>query len=288
MLRFFTILMLLCFASNTNAQTYVPFPTSADTAVWLQRLGNINVNMGASFGSELITKGDTVFDGKVYTKIYEQYANPQIPSYYASIREENKVIYLRDLTGYNINTDTVLYDFNIQIGDTIDWFGTEDAFQKPTILSTDSVLIDGVFRKRYEVSSNFDLLFIIEGIGSNNGLFPLYIEFESYQNLVCFSLNGNTIWYENANNGCVVSTKQIQQTDNISINPNPTSNFLNIDFETNEQRELQVFNQLGQLVLSEISNDANLILSLEYLPKGFYVLAIQTEKGTFTKKVIKK
>ncbi len=283
MKHFFTILMLLYFAYNSNAQTYVPFPTSADTAVWLQRAGNVNINMGAAFTVELRAKGDTIFDGKVYTKIY--YNN----YYYASIRAESKIIYLRDLNSYNINIDTILYDFNIQVGDTVKWFGTENLFEKPIISSVDSILIDGIYRKRYEINSINSLqpFSIIEGIGSNSGLLPLYNTFESYQELVCFTLNGSTIYTEPGNPTCIVSTNQIKQTDNISIHPNPTSSILNIQFEDFEQRNFVIYNQLGQQVLSEISNEMNVILNVELLPKGFYVLVIQTEKGRFTKKIVK-
>jgi hypothetical protein len=281
MLRFFTILILLCFASNANAQTYVPFPTSTDTAVWLEYYVNIS-NPNVSY-YEINTYGDTILDGLIYTKIYKAYDNVYPGNYYAAIREENKIIYLRDyVDSYDpINSDTILFDFNAQVGDTVNWYG--ELFPNPVVQSIDSVEVNGIFRKRF----NLDVTQIIEGIGSNRGFIPFYGIAEEDKSTYCYHLNSDLIWKEDGLSDCYAPTKQIQQTDNISINPNPTSDFLNIDFETNEQRELQVFNQLGQLVLSETSNDANLVLSLEHLPKGFYVLAIQTEKGTFTKKIIK-
>jgi hypothetical protein len=79
----------------------------------------------------------------------------------------------------------------------------------------------------------------------------------------------------------------LKPNSNTKISPNPTSDILNIEFENMEQRELMIFNQLGQMVLNETSSETTVILNLEQLPKGFYVLTIRTQKGTFTKKIIK-
>jgi hypothetical protein len=103
-------------------------------------------------------------------------------------------------------------------------------------------------------------------------------------------LVGDLIWSRYLAGGiswCYISTTQLKPNSNTKISPNPTSDILNIEFENTEQRKLIIFNQLGQMVLNETSNQVNVTLNLEALSKGFYVLTIRTQKGTFTKKIIR-
>lgn len=279
MLRFTIILIISLLTQISNAQTYVPFPTSADTTIWLQEIGI--VTSPPPYIYELFIEGDTIINNKAYSKIYSGDYNHTTSYYQKAIREEGKIVYLWD-----DSTEVILYDFNAQLGDTIVWFGAND-IDKPYIHTVDSVMIDGAYRKRYEVASQSSSVSIIEGIGSDTGLFPKYYSFGDYRMLICFTLNNQTIYTAPNHPNCITSTNQIKQEDNISIYPNPTSDNLNIEFENTEQRELMIFNQLGQQVLNEISNETTVILNLEQLPKGFYVLTIRTQKGTFTKKIIK-
>lgn len=285
MLRFTIILIISLLTQISNAQTYVPFPTSADTAIWFE--SSYNSAFGSSYYN-LATYGDTIFDGLTYTKIYSG-TNSDYPGYYyAAIREENKVIYVRDLANNNnLNADTILFDFNVQIGDTVNWFsylGTNIG-----VHSIDSIQVaDGTYRKRFILGYQGGLE-VIEGIGSNLGFIPEPMVGGGGTTTYCYFLNGDFVWsiYGGNESNCYTSTKQLNLNSTIKIFPNPTSDNLNIEFENTEQRELMIFNQVGQQVLNKISNETTVILNLEQLPKGFYVLTIRTQKGTFTKKIIK-
>lgn len=97
------------------------------------------------------------------------------------ICEQDKRIY------YNGN---LLYDFNVEIGDTIDhWWGIEAAgYGPPTIISVDSIEMCGKVRKRLQASFfTLGITYFIEGVGSNSGLIPSYEYFESGSYLVCYS-----------------------------------------------------------------------------------------------------
>lgn len=283
MFRIFTILAMLSVANISNAQTYVPFPTSGDSAVWFQSYSSINSNGYY----ELFIDGDTIIDGLEYVKIYETY-DGSMPGYYlAAIREANKVVYLRSMSFNNLTADTILYDFNVQVGDTLNWFGMEGLFVY--VSAIDSVLVNGIHRKRFQLISEMTWdFYLIEGIGSTSGLIPGYIEFEGGTFLHCFRLNGNIIWQNSQwNTGCYVSTNELKGNSKITINPNPTNDYLNLTFETIEPREFLILNALGQIVFNEKSTDSEVILNVQTLPQGFYVLAIRTEKGTVTKRIIK-
>lgn len=293
MLRFFTILSLLMFTYNSNAQTYVPFPTGADTAVWFVHSSYWISGAGYESYYNFVTYGDTIFDGLTYTKIYSGDSNTYPVDYYAAIREENKIIYLRDLDDNswgvnNISSDTILFDFNVQVGDIVNWFSFGSGLME--VYSIDSVQVaDGTYRKRFDfldISGGFVSFQVVEGIGSNLGFIHIPMVGGGGTYTDCYFLNGNFVWTFRFGD-CYTSTKQINQNSNIKVFPNPTSNNLNIEFENTEQRELMIFNQLGQMVLNETSNQVNVILSLEQLSKGFYVLAIRTKEGIFTKKIVK-
>lgn len=73
--------------------------------------------------------------------------------------------------------------------------------------------------------------------------------------------------------------------DIANIYPNPSSsNFVNIDLNTNENYELKVFDALGKLVKTQILNTQNNRVILEQ--SGIYFLHLQNEKGNiYTQKV---
>lgn len=67
----------------------------------------------------------------------------------------------------------------------------------------------------------------------------------------------------------------------IRIYPNPATKVLNI--ETSYDIEVKISNVLGKTVLSSKEKQIN----INNLPQGVYVVKIETDKGTITKKVIK-
>src|SRR5204863_2804445 len=95
-------------------------------------------------------------------------------------------------------TEQLLYDFNMQVGDTVK--GYIETFTSPsdTVKSIDSVLVGNSYRKRWTINTGFlwEVRFI-EGIGSIHGL----IEFSwgnTYYAPVyffgCFAQNGQTLY----------------------------------------------------------------------------------------------
>lgn len=72
--------------------------------------------------------------------------------------------------------------------------------------------------------------------------------------------------------------------NSLRIYPNPATDFVNIESGT-AIKEVQVYNQLGQLVFSQKDNRIN----LSDVASGIYMLHISLENGTFTtQKIIKK
>ena len=67
----------------------------------------------------------------------------------------------------------------------------------------------------------------------------------------------------------------------IEIYPNPTTNILHVE---GANKQLQLYNAMGSLVLQKTVNNTNTHLDLEFLPKGIYLLMIDNKT---TQKVVK-
>ncbi|MBP5983675.1 MAG: T9SS type A sorting domain-containing protein [Fluviicola sp.] len=84
------------------------------------------------------------------------------------------------------------------------------------------------------------------------------------------------------------SDLSLSQFDNslISASPNPTSD--NITIESMETiQQIEIYNVLGEKVGHKAATSNTVELSLENLEKGSYLLKIVSEKGVFTKQIIK-
>lgn len=78
-----------------------------------------------------------------------------------------------------------------------------------------------------------------------------------------------------------------EQTDNgfFSAYPNPSNGMVTLNFNDNSQKEINVYNNLGQLVLSKVSADQNIELNFAN-QTGVFLVMVSTEKGQQTKKII--
>src|ERR1044072_2275457 len=163
------------------AQNYFPYPDSG--AVWtvLLESGNPTVPYQSSYATYTLG-GDTVIGAWTYKKITP---NGQWPER-GALREDtiNHRIYFAGDCMINYQ-DTLLYDFNLAVGDTAYTDVGGDVY---LVDNVDSVLIQGQYRKRMQLSSQFGGMDEwIVGIGStNHPLSPLMpMEFESNLILLC-------------------------------------------------------------------------------------------------------
>ncbi len=86
-----------------------------------------------------------------------------------------------------------------------------------------------------------------------------------------------------------VSTLANTKFDNaeIKIFPNPTSNILNIN-TSSTITSLEIIDTNGRRIQSLFQNSNEVILNIESLQSGIYLLKVTTEKGTSIQKIIKK
>lgn len=204
--------MLFLFSFVVKSQNYVPFPTE-----------NVNWNVyyrGTCNEMEPVDTillryalhGDTTINDVVYNKLCLESgdtANPIIQPI-GGIREEDRKIYYRgqDILGGSQEEELLLYDFTVQIGDTIkhDSYGVFHS----VVLDVDSIIINGNYRKQFEVKlSGFyhSPDFVVEGIGSiKNGLIGHISDIPTcgshYWEHVCFKENGIVKYLNPSFDGC--------------------------------------------------------------------------------------
>jgi hypothetical protein len=70
----------------------------------------------------------------------------------------------------------------------------------------------------------------------------------------------------------------------VSVSPNPSSDFINIKYGKNHLMNVVVFDAIGKSVL--FSNENKIMI--KDLPNGYYMLRIFFEEGVVDKKIIKK
>jgi hypothetical protein len=305
----FAFLMLVLTIATGQAQTnvYHPFP---DSAVW--RVDYYYNNPWqfpcyARYYFQYYAEGDTLINTGVYKKIYRSSVqvdtlsctppmNPPVApasGYVGALKDDpqaNKTYFIFP----DSDTDSLLYDYNLNIGDTLKGILVSHfLWSNPNlvVLSTDSVSINGQFSKRW----NFGLTghdtypYIIEGIGSNVGLIePMYTYAFDFTDryLVCVMDSTETYYVSDYNSsvGCELITNgksEISITEKLSVCPNPFTGLTSLRFTkyvTNAA--LTIFNSFGQPVkhLKGICG-RELTLYRDDLPTGIYFLQIIQESS---------
>ncbi|WP_395632595.1 T9SS type A sorting domain-containing protein [Flavobacterium sp.] len=95
-----------------------------------------------------------------------------------------------------------------------------------------------------------------------------------------------TYYFDNVNYGTPLLNNTEFTVSNFSLYPNPVKNVLNISSEA-EIKEVNIYNTLGQLVVSKSQSSNNVALSTESLSKGVYIIAVHIQNEIIRKQFIK-
>lgn len=271
------------------------YPLIKDGGIWREARAAINTPPDPWWiiKHQYIMEGDTTINSVVYKKVYTCDYSPSISNkaFYGGIREDSfgKVFFFLDsnqVLNSNIlqsNTEYLLYDFSINIGDTLKTTNQVDSIQ--ILQSIDSIYIQNKFRKRWVFYGNFSSQReVIEGIGCTKGLFfPLQYESENYQLLTCYE-DSNFFW-TNPQLGSDCFSVGIKENNKerykVKVNPNPTSGKLNIELAEipKEYIIVKLYDITGRLIrVNEFFNQTNLSLELTDLQNGIYILNIKSKE----------
>jgi hypothetical protein len=297
-----TIAAILTFTIGLKSQNYIPFPT--ENVNWnVYYRGTCHERPPDTILLRYTIRGDTTINDISYKKLCLERGdtiNPIIEAI-GGIREKDKKIYYNGKTIYSSTDEEeyLLYDFTKQIGDTIKhnpqgWFFS-------VILDIDSIMIDGTYRKRYEVDNHWFYQnpdYIIEGIGSvKNGLLGHISDIPTcgthYWEHICFKENG-VVKYMNPNfddcfpDNLLMGAKFVKSDTQIKIYPNPVDQNLQIEKNTNENLSIKIIDIYGRTIIERHINDIKTIIKLDIKP-GVYNGLITNKDGQIliTPKIIK-
>lgn len=293
------------FLSFAQEYQYVPFPDSG--AVWSEvyNPGSMEEN-GSTTTTNIyerfaLSGEDTLINDTSYKKLYIFYdpvLNLKTASYIGGIREDQKrVYYIGDtihwlkpfnaFNDYNKEKELLLYDFSVEIGDTIWGDSNTNVYGRLIVKDIDTIQIGNTLRKKYYF--NYFWVEWIEGIGSRGGLLfaasdiPTGSSYPS-NSLICFFKNDTLLYHNEYYNNCFPSTLSVdskQIKSDITVFPNP-ANGNNIHFElgNNNIKKLEIFDLNGVLIRSFNTNGETF---LEYpagkLCSGIYLYRATDQNG---------
>jgi hypothetical protein len=305
------LLIFLFFTSlNGFSQVnfYHPFPDS--NAIWREWRSAADGIFGHyEWEEEKFINGDTTIGSLTYHKIYESglfshYISFNLDtSYYyqdeyiGALREDsNKRIYA--FMNFS-NQDTLLYDFNLQVGDTIQ-HGINHENPDTIIVSSIDSLFDGTGYRKYFHLSNAsspgitNLPSIIEGIGSTKGLFSDFEPelFEMGSILHCCTQNNIIEFTDSSIYACSIinNINRPEHCTGVKIFFDPISSNSIINFDNallNQEFEIRIFNSLGMLLKTEKELAVeNLKINTDGLKCGTYFIIVYNAKYVFNLKLI--
>jgi hypothetical protein len=297
----FTIIFFSMIRVVLTAQlSYTPFPTQA--VRWNCNYSEVwelaNHEYGEADESSYFTVGDTLINGYLYTVLsgtnIHTSTDRYIPTNYmitnttfspaggfAAYRNDsvNKKVYI--LYG---NTEKVLYDFDVQVGDTIECLSYDTAngwycnhgWPPGTIsvTSIDSVLIDNTYRIRINFSDGFGSS-IIAGVGSTCGLFnPIGIFMDWFGGtLECLSVTSHNI-YSVVSGPCeILEIDEKSNRHSVTVYPNPANDHILIN-DMMEATDYSIFDSLGRLIKEGKTLNQ---IDLNGMENGLYNLVLKTK-----------
>ena len=94
---------------------------------------------------------------------------------------------------------------------------------------------------------------------------------------------GSELWW--LNGSVATGTTKVNNEQNISVYPNPSTGILSIEAPLKENASVKIYNSAGMHIATETITQTK-TLDLSALPNGIYVLQFVSEKTTSTQKII--
>jgi len=293
MKTFFPILFLFSIIHIHAQVAYTPFDFESST--WSE---NSYHSWLSRKHYKISVEGDTIINGTSYYKLkkegiqyfYDSSAQDEIADsstiekYTGAIREndQKQIEYLYP----NQTSPTIIYDFNMVTGDTIDVHDFAFSSISAVVTAMDTVEYCGTMRNRYTLQFLGQWLpfpaYITEGVGSANGILPVFELFESAANLECYSNESC-----NCGEAILTSTQDLIKEQNFTIYPNPINHTLSISSTSAIKiNQLRIFNSFGQQILEKEINNISTNIDCNALANGSYFLVLKGNHWNHVQKFI--
>ena len=243
-------------------------------------------------------EGDTVINDTTYQKLYRQrffldtwYTNDASHLIDSTLKQAEEYAYLREDTinkkvyEYSYDIDRLIYDFSMNIGDSISEF--DGTFSLDSIV--DITLDNGSVRKKYFFSDSDQYLtsYYIEGIGGENGILSPFRSIplsgiDASNHIICYSEDSIEL-YGTCNQPDYVITKTSDLVDSqysIKLYPNPSNNQALIDLgEVYETIKITILDIKGAALIEKTYNQEQFCdIKLHSLDRGIYLVNVEINK----------
>lgn len=235
-----------------------------------------------NYWTDIFTLEDEVeIDGLTYREVqYDHLGNGNVHTY-GYMREEDKRVYFRNGPQ---DSDFLMYDFNLQLGDSIVEFDYGDYAEYLIV----TAIWENEFDQRNIYVLGYDFYFEpypypgdyhgldvwYEGIGSERGVVYRYQGLlGSDERLLCYHEDYDLIYGGGNCNQSNLSVEENEDEIEDLVFPNPTTGVLNIAMK--DFRNVELFNSMGQCVLQSHET----LLNLNNLPAGVYFLKLTDNQG---------
>ncbi len=283
-MRHITLPILACAAIGSQAQNYL-----GNDPIWLvHSVCAVPSPCIATDSYNYSTIGDSVIAGTTWTKVVREgvvsYSWQSSPPVAPDCQDgapyglEWHGIYLvrqegRQLRIWTEGVDQLLFDFDLDVGDPLPVSYT-NWNTEVTVIAVDSVLIGDEMRTRFELN-NGSAQYLIEGVGSSNGLFePVGIVFECGYGLDCFGLGSQSFYPENWEGGCQIAMGlgASRTVDPLMVFPNPANEVVQLS-GVRPGSVIQLLDPVGRLVMQ--APYTHRALDVSGLSAGVYTLVAE-------------
>jgi hypothetical protein len=264
------IFITLC-GLNATAQWVTPITFPTVDGHWTYRYYGDQGEPGDY--KSYYTQGDTTINNTNYMKLG---TNGQ---YAGAYRDSNRVVYFIPDTSI---IEYVLYDFNLEVGDTIIHpFGNGNfSIDTITVWYTDSIIISGSYHKTISFSSMTEW---VEGIGSLNYLLnPYDFAGVSGNDILRCMWNDGSLIYGATNGYCTTSINETENVNSkLTIFPNPANSDFNIQLEEGTIQHVQIMDFTGKIILDHPKVNSKQF-TVSKLPPGIYLVNILDNNGHYS------
>ncbi len=274
---------LVLYMPVANAQDYL-----AGEPIWLQHsVCAVPLPCIATDTYNYYTVGDSIIEGVTWTKVkragmvsYSWQSTPPVgPGCLGTTTYETDYFWLIRQNGQQLriwvnDADELLHEFDLQVGDTVPLSYT-NWNTDITVLAIDYVQIGSETRVRYELSNSW-AQYLIEGVGSSNGLFePLSNFLECGYGLDCFGLGSENFYPEATGESCLLAMGVSRLTEEraLGISPNPAGAMVQVTGGSAGQ-SMTLLDATGRVVMVAPCTGPQASLDLQTVPSGSYTVMV--------------
>ena len=242
--------------------------------------------------------GDTIINDTAYKKVWVSEDESHDSWYFLGsfIREENKRVYYREM----FMADGLLYDFNLNLGDSVLLNNSRAADNLwLTLAEIDSIETSDGPRERWRMESSVyqNSEYWIRGIGSESGVLNsgtlIFGGLCGAFTLLCAKQNEEIVFQHSLFQTCYyellidIDETQIEELELFKmINKNKLGQ-LELKFNSRGEKMISIFSINGQPVYNRSTHDDELNINTLNLQKGIYLIKCRSKGNYQTKKFIR-